>query len=135
MEAGWSLPPETEPMLGEGAGRARARYVYQLTWEVLRRRGGWRRPLRLQPVPGMTMLLSFGRDGLAALPQRPPAGVPARLRGLALVGRSLAAHSAGTRLLVVTALRSASLEGLLRRGHVALCTLDRLEEMLCRLER
>lgn len=135
IEAGWELPPKVEPLPGKGVTRRQARYVYRLVWDELRSRGGYRRPLRLQPRPGLGMLLPFGGRGLGVLPQRPPAKVSARLRGLALVGRSCAAWKAGCRLLVVTGMRRPELEELLVRGGTAWCTLDTLEEMLCRLER
>ena len=134
-EASWKLPPETHSMAGEGLDPRNARYVYTKVWKVLRRRGQYSRPLRLEPAPGLRMLLPFGGRGLAVLPQRPPRCVPPRLRGLAIVGRSLAAHRAGVRLLVATGLRVEELERMMSAGHVAWCTLDRLEEMLCSLER
>jgi len=132
---GWELPSAFEPLAGEGVRPRRARYVYQLTWAVLRERGGYRRPLRLEPAPGLSMLIPFGGRGLGVLPQRPPKRVPGRLRGMALTGRSLASHSCGVRLLVVTGVRSPELEEVITRGRVAWCTLDRLEEALCSLER
>ena len=132
---GWELPPASTPLGGKGVTPRRARYVYQLTWSVLRDRGGYCRPLRLDPAPGLSMLVPFGGRGLGVLPQRPPKRVPGRLRGMALVGRSLAAHRCGIRLLVVTGLRSPELEEAMTRGRVAWCTLDRLVEALCSYER
>ncbi|MGM0627433.1 MAG: hypothetical protein ACQETZ_04660 [Candidatus Fermentibacterota bacterium] len=132
---GWGLPPAFEPLAGEGVPPRRARYVYRLTWAVLRDRGGYRRPLRLDPDAGLSMLVPFGGRGLGVLPQRPPKRVPGRLRGMALVGRSLAAYRCGVRLLVVTGVRSPELEEVITRGRVAWCTLDRLEEALCSAER
>jgi hypothetical protein len=134
-EESWGLPPEAAPLAGGGLDARSARHVYGKVWDTLRSRGGYSRPLRLRPAPDLQMLVPFGGHGLAVLPQRPPRSVPPRLRGLALVGRSLAAHHAGYRLLVVTGLRSEELEGLMTAGHVAWCTADRLEEMLCSLER
>lgn len=135
IDRGWAPPPPAASKPGEGLGSRRARYVYQITWELLRRRGGYRRPLRLEPEPGLRMLLPFGGRGLGVLPQRPPEKVPSRLRGPALVGRSVAAYRSGVRLVVVTGLRRRELEGVMERGNVAWCTADRAEEMLCSLER
>lgn len=99
---GGSLPgiSRSELRLGESMSARSARHVYQVSWKELRPLG-FSRPLRLEPWPGITLLLPFHRGQVAVLPQAFPERVPLVPRMLSLVGRTGAASAAGVQLWIM----------------------------------
>ena len=104
----------------------KARYIYRYTWEILRKHG-FSRPLRLQPWPGISLLLPFVKDNIAVIPQSFSERVPPSKRALSLVGRSAAALMEGYELWVVPAVWNDEITSIFKDGGVKACSLDRLE--------
>ena len=92
--------PGPEIRLGEPMSARSARHIYQTSWKELRPLG-FSRPLRLEPWPGITLLLPFHRGEVAVIPQAFPERVPTLPRILSLAGRSGAASLAGIRLWIM----------------------------------
>lgn len=120
--------------LGTSLRPRKTRYLYGLCWNVLRGIGGFKRPLRLQPFPGVTLMVPFGAQGLGVLPQSLSKRIPRTDRAYALVGKGSAAARVGTTLLVVLGVRSSEVENLLERGSVSVCTLDTLRQAVGRIQ-
>ncbi|MCD4848586.1 MAG: hypothetical protein K8R76_10390 [Candidatus Aegiribacteria sp.] len=104
----------------------KARYIYRYTWEILREHG-FSRPLRLQPWPGISLLLPFVKDNIAVIPQSFSERIPPSKRALSLVGRSAAALLEGYELWVVPAVWNDEITSIFKDGGVKACSLDRLE--------
>ncbi|MBD3369935.1 hypothetical protein GF402_06200 [Candidatus Fermentibacteria bacterium] len=121
-------PPQRIVKLGTSLRPRKTRYLYGLCWNVLRGMGGFKRPLRLRPFPGVTLMVPFGAPGLGVLPQSLSKRIPRTNRAYALVGKGSAAAGVGTTLLVVLGVRSSEVENLLERGSVSVCTLDTLRQ-------
>ncbi len=113
--------------LGRMMQRREARHIYQRTWKTLRPLG-FSRPLRLEPWPGVTLLLPFVRGRLAVIPQSFSPRVPERERALSLVGRSAASGICGYRMLTVLGTWDREVLELLEAGGCRACSLDMLEE-------
>lgn len=105
-----------------------ARSIYGRTWKLLRDMG-YSRPLRLDPWPGINLLLPFHRDLTAVVPQSFSSRVPEKERALSLVGRNAAAALEGYRMVVVMARWSREVLEVLEAGGVSACSLDMVTTM------
>ena len=127
--------PSTEsvakPLLGELLPDRRNRYIYRLAWDILHREG-FSRPLRLEPWPGVDLLVPFFRRQVCVLPQSFSSRIPARERALSVVGRSLACSLEGYSLVTVLGRWDGDTLGILSAGGACCCSLDRLMEALDR---
>ena len=112
---------------------SRVRHIYSYTWKILRDEG-FSRPLRLEPWPGISLLLPFYRGTTAFLPQSFSSRIPREERTLSLAGRTAAAALKGVRLWIVAATWDSGIEDALRRGGVSACSLGNLRD-LCRRSR
>ena len=106
----------------------KARHIYMYTWEILRKHG-FSRPLRLQPWPGITLLLPFFRNNIAVIPQSFSERVPPSKRALSLVGRSAAAMINGYELWVVPAVWNDEIISVFREGGIKACSHDELDSI------
>ena len=127
-----SVDNRPEPLTGSMLTPRKNRYVYCLTWEVLRM-AGFRRPLRLEPWPGVDLLIPFVREHVCVLPQSFGYRIPAHERALSVAGRSIACLQEGYTMVSVLGRWDDSILDVLSAGRVVCCSLDRLEEMLCSL--
>jgi len=114
--------------LGGSLTRRAARHIYMSAWKELRALG-FSRPLRLEPWPGITLLLPFHRGAVAVIPQGFPERVPAEARLLSLAGRTGAASLMGVELWVLTALWDEALRDGMERCGLRVITLDRAGEV------
>jgi hypothetical protein len=135
LDSDHHLPRERLVELGESLRPRKARYIYGLCWSALSRIGGFERPMRLQPFPGVTLLIPFAASRTGVLPQSMSRRIPRLDRAHALVGKSCAALRAGMALLVVLGVRSVEVEEVLERGFVSVCTLDHLARAVDSMER
>lgn len=122
------VPPAGRTVLGEPLQPRQGRFIYGHVWEELRGMG-FSRPLRLEPWPGISLLIPFYRDRVAVMPQSFSHRVPPGKRALSLVGRSVAAERAGITLWVSAARWNDDLLAVLRRGGVRVCSPDMLKEV------
>jgi hypothetical protein len=116
--------------LGSGLSSRRSRNMYGYTWDILR---GWgfSRPLRLEPWPGVTMMIPFYRNGIGVMPQSFSSRVPSEKRALSLVGRSAAAARIQCSLWIVPATWNEEILEIFRLGGVRACSLDNLADLCC----
>jgi len=114
--------------LGESLTRRASRHIYASAWKELRTHG-FSRPLRLEPWPGIHLLLPFHRGTTAVIPQGFPDRVPAEARLLSLAGRTGAAFLLGVELWVLTALWDEELREAMARCGLRVITLDRVGEV------
>ena len=110
----------------------RVRHIYSYTWKILRDEG-FSRPLRLEPWPGITLMLPFYRGGTAFLPQSFSSRIPWQERAYSLVGRSVAARLEGMQLWVVAATWNDDIVSILQGGGVCACSLSTLRSLCRRL--
>lgn len=110
-----------------------SRFIYGHLWKELRELG-FSRPLRLEPWPGVRLLVPFYRNRTGVVPQSFSGRIPHRERALALVGKAAAARISGYELLVVMASWNDEVRDIMERGGVSACSLDRLEEMLAAVD-
>jgi hypothetical protein len=114
--------------LGESLTPRAARHIYSSAWKELRA-CGFSRPLRLEPWPGIHLLLPFYRSAAAVIPQGFPERVPAEARILSLAGRTGAASLLGVELWILTALWDDGLREAMARCGLKVITLDRVGEV------
>lgn len=119
--------PRAEALLGAQCTGARARHIYQRTWEILAPLG-WSRALRLEPWPDRELFLPFHRRRSAVIPQGFSRRVPQVERALALVGKCAAARLCGVEMVVVLAMWTGEVVEILSAGGTKCCSLDRLAE-------
>lgn len=112
-------------LLGSKLSPRKARNIYGYTWEILRR-GGFSRSLRLNPWPGVSMLIPFYRNDIGVIPQSFSGRIPPEKRALSLVGRSAAARSLGINLWIVPANWNDDVLAIFSIGGVKACSLDNL---------
>jgi len=125
-------PGECLFQLGSRLSPRKSRNIYGYTWDILR---GWgfSRSLRLQPWPGITMLIPFYRNGIGVLPQSFSKRTPPEKRALSIVGRSSAARRMNCSLWIVPADWNDDILAILSSGGVKACSLDNLSDA-CRKE-
>ncbi len=127
-----SVGKRPELLTGSMLTERKNRHIYSLTWEVLRT-AGFRRPLRLEPWPGVALLVPFVRENVCVLPQSFGSRIPSQERALSVVGRSIACLQEGYTMVSVLGRWDDRILDVLSAGEVVCCSLDRLEEMLCSL--
>lgn len=119
--------PRAEALLGMQCTGARARHIYQRSWEILAPLG-WSKALHLEPWPDTELFLPFHRKVSAVIPQGFSRRVPPVERALALVGKSAAARRCGVEMTVVLAMWTEEVVEILSEGGTRCCSLDRLAE-------
>ncbi len=116
-------------LLGSQLDARASRFIYSSTWSILRGKR-FSRPLRLEPWPGVDLLIPFYRGKVCVLPQSFSRRIPFRQRSLSVVGRSHTASAESFRMIAVIARWNDEVIDIFERGGVTFCSLDRLEEML-----
>jgi len=116
-------------LLGSQLDARASRFIYNSTWSILREKR-FSRPLRLEPWPGVDLLIPFYRERVCVLPQSFSRRIPLRQRSLSVVGRSYTASTESFRMIAVIARWNDEVIGILEQGGVTFCSLDRLSEML-----
>jgi hypothetical protein len=116
-------------LLGSQLDARGSRFIYSSSWSILREKR-FSRPLRLEPWPGVDLLIPFYREKVCVLPQSFSRRIPLRQRSLSVVGRSRTASIESFRMIAVIARWNDEVVDILERGGVTFCSLDRLEEML-----
>ena len=127
---GGQLPgiPPADLRLGESMSARSARQVYQVSWKELRPLG-FSRPMRLEPWPGITLLLPFYRGEVAVLPQAFPERVPLALRVLSLAGRTGAASLSGVQLWIMAGRWDETLREEMERRGIRAVSPDTVREV------
>jgi hypothetical protein len=114
--------------LGEKMQARAARYVYAYVWNRLRELG-FSRPLRIEPWPGINLLIPFYRGRECVIPQSFSKRIPAVDRALAMVGKTHAARETGLDVWIAAAGWNDEILKIFRRGGVSALSLDRMEKI------
>ncbi len=127
------LPENSLTLRGEDLPGRRGRYIYTITWDILREMG-FSRPYRSVLPSGVELLLPFHRNRIAVVPQGFQARVPGELRALALVGKSAALRAGGVHLVVCSALYHPGVWNILQEGRCSVSTPDLLAQLVRTLD-
>ena len=116
--------------MGEKLDSRKTVHIYKMGWKVLREEG-FSRPLRLEPWPGVGLLIPFwrasGETATGVIPQSFSSRVPLRERALAMVGKTAAAGKEGVELWILAGSWNREVLEVFRSGGVRACSLDRLK--------